>query len=247
MPSLPRSLRLPALAVAAAALGAMIAGVWPGAAPVTGSAAPAATTSPPLAAPAPAAAAPAKAVAQAPVAVTPVSPPAIAVALSGPVADDPVPPGIERADWARLQRDLGRGSPELHRVADYLEWADAARRLRAAAAGSAERQALAGVVGAGLDARLARGEIHAGEALMWQRTLLEITVPDAAERQRRLDDWVASQPGGALRPAAADPRQAEFERRQGELLARLGPGTDAPTRAAALDALRQEVFGTARR
>lgn len=245
MPSLPRSVRLPALAVAAAALGAVIVGVWPGAPPDAGPAAPAATSSPPLAVPRPAVAAPAEAVAQAAVSGTPVSPPAVAVA--GQVADEPVPPGIERADWARLQRDLGRGSPELQRVADYLEWADAARRLRAAAAGSPERLALAGVVGAGLDARLARGEIHAGEALMWQRTLLETTVPDAAERQRRLDDWVASQPGGALRAAAADPRQAEFERRQGELLARLGPGTDAPTRTAALDALRQEVFGTARR
>ena len=157
------------------------------------------------------------------------------------------PAGITPAQWAQLQRELGPGSAELQRVADYLHWADAAQRLRQAAPGSAERALLAATVGAGLDARLARGELHAGEALQWQRAVLEATVNDAAERQRQLDAWVARQPGGAVAAAAPDPRQAELERRQAALLARHGTAVDAQALSAELEALRAQVFATPHR
>lgn len=149
--------------------------------------------------------------------------------------------------WARLKEELRDRPAELRRVANYLVWSDALRRFRAAGASGADRATLAALgepVDAGLLDRLVNHELTAAEARRIKLALLEATVDDATQRQAQLAAWTASRPAGAFAAASADPRQAEFGRRQAALLA---THRDPQALARELDQLRASVFDATRR
>ena len=155
------------------------------------------------------------------------------------------PPGVTLAQWQALQDEL-RGDPngaaELARIADYLAWSDALRRLRESRGDAVEGRRLARAVDAGLPARLRAGEVSSAEARQIEIAVLEVTLDDPAERAAALKTWTASHTS----PAIADPRQAEFDRRQAAIV---GAWSAQPARARdpaalerELDALRRSIF-----
>ncbi|MED5618284.1 hypothetical protein [Ideonella sp. BN130291] len=160
-----------------------------------------------------------------------VTPAQAATLPAGPVASDAAngaPPGVTAAQWARLRAELaGRsdGPAELQRLADYFRFADAAqrfRRLRTEQPGSAQLVPLARELDAGLAARLQRREVSGGEARLLKLALLEVLQSDPVQRERELAAWQATvQPPAAATGAAAATaaRDAEFLRRQSELVA----------------------------
>jgi hypothetical protein len=139
------------------------------------------------------------------------------------------------------QRDV-----EIARVTAYLQFAAQWQHFlarRAAGVGAEELKPLARGLDAELDARLQRHEVTAAEAAQIKAALLDVLAPDAASRQTALQQWRAST---AAAPSAADPRAAEFDRRQAEVLAAwraLPPAQRDPQQLEAeLEALRVSVF-----
>ncbi len=197
------------------------------------------------AAPQPLAQAPAEAGAVA--AVTP-SPTAAAV-------EPPRPAGISSAQWSALRAEMAQrpdGAAELARLADYLNYSDAAqrfRRLRQDGDRSAELRALAEQLDAGLADRLARREMTAGEAQQIKAAVLEVQVDDPAERAQRLQRWRNEWQQQQRRDASPpDPRQAAFLRSQDALVAawQAQPPAQRDPRALEqqLEALRRNSFQT---
>lgn len=169
------------------------------------------------------------------------------VPTSAPTRDADLPPGVTPAQWLALRAELGArpgGEAELRRIGEYLAWSDALRRLSAAPGDAAERVRLALQLDAGLPARLHRGEVTSAEARQIKIALLEVTLEDPAERATALQRWIAAETS----PAAADPRQVEFDRRQASLVAAWSARPPAARDTAGLerelDALRRDVFGT---
>jgi len=165
-----------------------------------------------------------------------------------------VPPGISSEQWAALQVQL-RGRPdgpaELRRLGDYFAWSDALRRFREArlaGTAAADLRPLAQTLEEGLTERLRRSEVTAAEARRIEVALLEVTQPDRSRRADDLERWSAAH---LAPPAAIDPRQAEFERRQSELVAawsaQPAAARDRSALARELEALRQQSFGSGSR
>ncbi|MCE9658193.1 MAG: hypothetical protein K8R60_06500 [Burkholderiales bacterium] len=166
--------------------------------------------------------------------------------------DREIPLGVSREQWAAVEAELGArpdGPAELGRMRAYLEWADTLRRFREARqAGAAEADvaALAQTLQAGLGERIRNAEVTAAEARQIEGAVLALSVPDEAERGERLRQWAAAELAPA---AAADPRQAAFERRQVEIVAAWSALPAAARDRAALerelDALRQQSYAPA--
>ena len=161
-----------------------------------------------------------------------------------------VPPGISSEQWAALQaqlRDRPDGPAELSRLGEYFGWSDALRRFREArldGTSAADLRPLAQTLDDGLPERLQRSEVTAAEASRIESALLEAIEPDASRRADRLERWSAAH---LASPAAVDTRQAEFERRQNELVAAWSaqPATlrNRSELERELEALRQQTFG----
>ena len=177
------------------------------------------------------------------------SAPAVEVpaAAAEPAAD--LPPGVTREQWAAIEAEVRQrpdAPAELQRLRAYLHWSDTLRRFReapAAGVSPAERAALAQTLEQGLGERIRNAEVSAGEARQIESAILALTVTDDAERAERLRQWAEAE----LAPAPApDPRQAEFERRQVEIVAAWSAQPAGARDAAALErdleALRRQSF-----
>jgi hypothetical protein len=182
------------------------------------------------------------------VAVPPELPATLSVVAASPAVDGPA--GVARA-WATIEAEVAQrpdAPAELQRLRAYLEWSDVLRRFREARdAGvpATERVALAHVLEQGLGERIHGAEVSAAEARQVESAILELTVADDAERGERLRQWAAAE----LAPAAADPRQAAFERRQVEIVtawSALPPAArDRATLERELETLRRQSFAAA--
>jgi hypothetical protein len=160
------------------------------------------------------------------------------------------PVGVSAEQWNAVVAAL-RGRPdrpaELRRLAGYFEWSDALRRFRdarASGASAAELLPLAQALDGGLPERLRQAELSAAEARQVKTAILEVTLADPSMRAQRLQQWAAA----TFAPAAPDPRQAEFERRQSEIVAawsaRPAASRDSAALTRELDGLRQQTFST---
>lgn len=171
------------------------------------------------------------------------------VVAAGPAAEPP--PGVSSAQWAAIEAEVGSrpdAPAELQRLRAYLGWSDALRRFREAGGAGAStdaRLALARTLEQGLGDRVRQAEVSAAEARLIESAILELTVPDAAERGERLRQWTATE---LAPPASADPRQAAFERRQVEIVAAWSALPPAARDRAALEreleVLRRDTFAT---
>lgn len=160
-----------------------------------------------------------------------------------------VPPGVTPAQWAALQAELAARPGELQRLSDHLHFNDRVQRLRQAPPGDA-RHALAREIDAGLDARLAAGELSAGEARLLKMAVLRELLPDEAARQAALSQWetaLAARPPDPF-TRAAHARDAEFQRRQQAVVdawrAQPAAQRDPKQLERQLDALRAETYAS---
>jgi hypothetical protein len=194
-------------------------------------------------------AAPAQGLAQAPAAATV----AAAAAAAGGTADAGVPAGLTPEQYRELRATLAdhpQRDAEIARVAAYLQFTaqwQAFQQQRAAGVIDDGLRALARTLDEGLAQRLAQREVTAGEAAFVKAALLDVLQPDAASRDAALKAWRA-EADAAARAAAPPPdaREAEFARRQAEIVAAWQalppPQRDARRLEAELEALRQSVF-----
>ncbi len=178
-----------------------------------------------------------------------------AVAAAAPANPNrELPPGVSLEQWTALEAEMKTrpdGPAELARMRDYLAWADTLRRFREARLGgapAAELATLAQTLDDGLADRLRRAEVSAGEARQIESAIVALTLPDEAQRAERLRQWAATELATA---GPADPRQAAFERAQGEILAAWSARPPASRDRAALEreleTLRQQTFATGTR
>ncbi|MCW7540384.1 hypothetical protein OOT46_21355 [Aquabacterium sp. A7-Y] len=168
-------------------------------------------------------------------------------------APDSAPPGVSPEQWQQLQdrlRDHPEREREIARLTDYLAYVHTMERFRLArseAAPAGALRPLARRLDAGLDQRLARGELSLGEARLLKAALLQVLQPDAKQREAALALWIEQQ---APPPAAADPRAETFRRQETALVLAwqaLPPAQRDPQELQAqLDRLRQSVFGQER-
>ena len=185
-------------------------------------------------------------------AATDVALPAPASPTSSPAGTPPY--GLTQGQWQQLQQALAdhpQRDAEMARIGAYMQYMNAAERFRhlrqqaAGAAPSAELQALARTLEAGLQDHLDRGEMTVGEALLLRSATLEVLEPDNALRQQALAVW---QQGLASVQAARtpDPREAAFAQQQAALVAKWSalPAAQRDPRAleTQLEALRQSIF-----
>jgi hypothetical protein len=141
---------------------------------------------------------------------------------------------------------------EVARIYEYLLYQRTLQRYelrRSLGAPSAELLALARQLDAGIDMRLMRNEVSAGEAQLLKSALLEMLEPDQSRRGTVLDLWKRMHLERQA-TANADPRVAEYEQRQAEIIAawRAQPEIqrDRDELQGRLDALREVVFGQSR-
>lgn len=163
--------------------------------------------------------------------------------------DQAIAIGLTAAQHQQIREALAdhpQRDAEIARVTAYLQFAAQWQHFlarRAAGVGADELKRLARGLDAELDARLQRREVTAAEAAQTKAALLDVLAPDAASGQTALQQWRAST---FAAPAAADPRAAEFERRQAEVVAAwrvLPPAQRDPQQLEAeLEALRRSVF-----
>ncbi len=175
------------------------------------------------------------------------APPVLAAAPATAVAAEAVPPGVSAAQWQALRSELAGRPDELRRLADYFVHADQLQRFldRRGQTAAAELLPLAQAVDAGLDDRLRRREMSAGEARLVKIAVLEVLLADEASRQAALSQWEDAQRStAAAAPTAA--RDADFQRRQADVVAAWSarPPAQRDPRALEneLDALRRASF-----
>jgi hypothetical protein len=179
------------------------------------------------------------------------APPTTARASTAGVA---APPLLDAERWAQLQQALaGHPQPdaETARILDLLTFQRTVQQFRS------ERQShpggstptlltLAREIDAGLDTRLARGEVSGPEAQHIKAGLLEVLQPDASRRAGELAAWRDAQL--AARPPRADPRDVRLQQEQQALVARWrreAPAGAAPDALVAqLEALRQRIYAS---
>jgi len=176
------------------------------------------------------------------------APPVLAAAPSAaPAAADAPPPGVSAAQWLALQREFAGRPEELRRLADYFSYADRLQRFRdqRGKVPRADLLPLAQALDAGLDERLRQHELSAGEARLVKMAVLEVLLPDEAQRAAALSSWEDTQRGAAVASTSAA-REAEFQRRQSEIVAAWSarPVAQRDRRALEreLDALRRASF-----
>lgn len=167
-----------------------------------------------------------------------------------PVLADDTPPGVTAAQWAALKQELADKPAELRRLEAYFRFSDQLQRFRALPReASAERRTLAQALDEGLAERLRQRELDAAEARLIKLAVLQELQPDETQRAAALQQWEAG-------TAAANPpdtrnaaRDAEYQRRQAELVAAWSarPAAQRDPRALEqdLDALRRASFGAA--
>lgn len=174
-------------------------------------------------------------------------------AASAPSRPSPAPL-LDAQRWDQLQKALaGHPQPdaEAARILELLAYQRTVQQFRA------ERQAhqgsptptllaLAREIDAGLDVRLARGEMSGPEAQHVKAGLLEVLQPDASRRAGELAAWREAQL--AARPRQADPRDSQLLQEQQALVARWrreAPAGAAPDALVAqLEALRQRIYAS---
>ena len=167
-----------------------------------------------------------------------------------PVTADAPPPGVSAEVWRGLQTELSGRPEELRRLADYFVYADQLQRFRALpATASADRRALAQALDNGLAPRLRLRELSAAEARWIKIAVLEVLVDGDEQRQAALLAWessAAAAVGPAVDSARSAARNAEFQRRQAQIVAAWSATPPAQRDARALerdlDALRRSSF-----
>ena len=168
-----------------------------------------------------------------------------------PVTADAPPPGVSAEVWRGLQSELSGRPVELRRLADYFVYADQLQRFRALpATASADRRALAQALDNGLAPRLRLRELSAAEARWIKIAVLEVLVDGDEQRQAALLAWESSAAVAAVGPAVdsarSAARNAEFQRRQAQIVAAWSATPPAQRDARALerdlDALRRSSF-----
>jgi len=138
---------------------------------------------------------------------------------------------------------------ELRRVVDYLSFSDRLRHFRDDPA--ADRKALAAGIDRSIDERLRQRELSAGEARLIKIAVLQELLPDDAQRQAALQAWETALRAAEKPDLALAAREADFQRRQAEIVAawQARPAAQRDPRALEreLDALRQSSFSTTHR
>jgi len=149
-------------------------------------------------------------------------------------------------------KDHPQRDAEIRRVAEFMDYMNAAQRfqaLQAAAHRGPELQQLARVLDAGLPTRLQRQEVSLGEARLLKLAITQALEPDASRHDMQLAEWRAATEAvlaQSATTAAPDARAADYERQQIAAVAAwqaLPPNQrDAGQLEAQLDALRAAAF-----
>lgn len=194
----------------------------------------------------------APAAAQTPTSTALPAPPRVPSSPSAPVRVEA--PLLDATRWAQLQQTLAdhpQRDAESARILDLLAYQRTVQQFRTErqahpAASTPTLVALAQQIDAGLDARLARGEVSGPEAQRIKAGLLEVLQPDASQRVGELTAWREAQL--SARPPRADPRDAQLQQEQQALVARWrreAPAGAAPDALVAqLEALRQRIYAS---
>lgn len=164
------------------------------------------------------------------------------------LASTPKPAGVSAEQWAMLQKELAGQPQELRRLAGYYAFGDALERYRSGkdSLSTAERQALARTLDAGLDERLRQRELSIGEARMIKMAVLQELLADDAQRAEAMVRWQAEQV--ATQPAATAhlARERSFLQQQAAVVAawQAKPVAQRDPQALEreLDALRRATF-----
>jgi hypothetical protein len=176
----------------------------------------------------------------------PMQPPVPAQALAAPA-----PAGLSAQEWQQLNdalKDHPQREAEIARVTNYLRFAQSVQqfqtlREQTKGAPSDALRALAQTLNTGLEDRLKQGELSGGEAQLLKAAVLEVLMPDAAQRNTALRQW---QQARAAPTAVADAREAVYQREQATLLAAWqalpAAQRDEKQLEAQLEALRQRIF-----
>jgi hypothetical protein len=157
-----------------------------------------------------------------------------------------------RAVASRVQRDDGRPDSRAAREAAQKAFQEGLERFGDllhgdGGASTAELQSVARALDKGLDQQLKHGDVDFGDAQMLKADLLDVLVPDPAQRGLMLVKWREGQdqPGAAPLPPS-DPRTAEYKRKEAEALiawqAQPSDLRDSDDLAEQLDELRNSVF-----
>jgi hypothetical protein len=130
------------------------------------------------------------------------------------------PPGVSAEQWQRLRTELAGEPAELRRLTRYFRYADQLQRFRALRASpGAERTALAQALDHGLDDRLQQRELSAAEAWQIKTAVLETLLPDETQRRAALTEWENAVRTATPVDTTVAAREAEFQRRQAEIVA----------------------------
>lgn len=153
------------------------------------------------------------------------------------LAETAPPPGLAPDPWRELQRELAGQPAELARIVASLTYADQLQRFR-----TTREHALAVALDAGLEERLRQREMSANEARLVKIALLDVLVDDPAQRQSAIAAWDQAH---APAPRVSSAREADFQRRQAQIVAAwsANPQRDPAALEKELDALRQASFG----
>jgi hypothetical protein len=119
---------------------------------------------------------------------------------SADAAAQPTPPGITPEQWDQLQQAFA-GHPqrdaELAKASARLAYDNLMQRYlsrRSQGATVAELTPMARQLDAGLDGRVASGDMGTPDALMLKQALLEDLEPNEARREAMLDEWERRHP-----------------------------------------------------
>ena len=181
-----------------------------------------------------------------------------AASVAAPVATAEVrPAGVSAEQWASLRetlKDHPQRDAEIRRVAEFMDYMNAAQRfqaLQASAHGGAELQQLARLLDAGLPTRLQRQEVSLGEARLLKLAITQALEPDASQREVQLAEWRATTAAVLAQVAtstAADTRGADYANQQAAVVAAwqaLPSNQRDPKRLESqLDALRAAAFAS---
>ena len=152
-----------------------------------------------------------------------------AASAAAPVATAEVrPAGVSADQWTSLRdslKDHPQRDAEIRRVAEFMDYMNAAQRfqaLQASAHGGAELQQLARLLDAGLPTRLQRQEVSLGEARLLKLAITQALEPDASQREVQLAEWRATTAAVLAQVAtstAADTRGADYANQQAAVVA----------------------------
>ena len=190
-------------------------------------------------------------------AASPVNVTAAALAPVPVAAADLPPAGVSAEQWATLRetlKDHPQRDAELRRVAEFMNYMNAAQRFRslqAAAHSGPELQQLARLLDAGLPTRLQRQEVSLGEARLLKVAITQALEPDASQREVQLAEWRATTAAVLAQMATSTPpdlRGADYANQQAAAVAAwqaLPANQRDPNQLESqLDALRAAAFSS---